>query len=312
MPLGDPFWVAMRATFPCRACGFPSPLEGVELDQAVHCAQCGSLQRFDKSGWAKGLPFAHEVGDLAGPSIQGRFPNPRIFIGDDNPHRSIGKTLTFVDKDVGPFRVEATPGHPTCKRCRVPLQTRFEGNAVHTQCPACSEQARYEVPAETRHYAQAIRAVVAPEQRVDRERVRIQASERGLGALNCPKCGAAIQPGEGETVTCQYCRAVALLPARARSRSDGQIAGPTIFWVMFQGPSERRIELETPTAPSALEGAIKKTVGVFKRGLTPLPGIELAPQRPGLDGRQLGLTAALSALALAVGGGLVVLYILLS
>src|SRR5512135_1268678 len=82
---GDVVWCAVKASFQCRSCGFPSPLDGVIVSNGIECAQCGSFQQFDASVWSEALPFVHEVGDLGGPSPEGRFPNPSIWIGDENP-----------------------------------------------------------------------------------------------------------------------------------------------------------------------------------------------------------------------------------
>jgi hypothetical protein len=302
---GDTYWVALRCTFACRACAFPSPLEGIELDVGVNCAQCGAFQRFDKSGWDEALAFAHEVGDLAGPWPEGRFPHPRLWIGDDNPHRGVGVTQTFAERDLGAIHVQAAPGYPTCSRCPVLLELRREHNALWARCPSCREEGRYEAPAEALGFSSALRAVIAHEQRTDLQSVRVQQTQAGLVALLCPHCGAGVRPGDGETIECEYCKTFAFLPARMRTRGGGQIVQAPIFWILLQGPSDCRVDLLRLEAPKLDARAVKaKAVGLFKRGLSPLPGIPLAPPRPGLDLRQLLLTLGLSALALALGVGL--------
>lgn len=304
--LGDVAWVAMRCSITCRSCGFPSPLEGIELDQGVDCMQCGSFQRFDKEGWRPALEFAHAVGDLAGPDPEGRAPSPDLWIGDVNPHRAVGDTLTFAEADVGGMRVEAAPGHPRCARCPSLVETHFQGTRLATRCPRCASTAHYELPSEALHYAGALRAVVADEQRCDRTTVRVQHTEAGLMALVCPRCGAGVRPTDAQTVECSYCKTVSFIPVRARPRTSGRVIAPIVFWVAFQGPSSKRAELEQPPAPDA-KAAASAAASFLKRGLRPLPGIELAPVRPGLDVRQLALTTVLSLLALGLGLGLLTL-----
>ncbi|AUX44610.1 uncharacterized protein SOCE26_060760 [Sorangium cellulosum] len=296
---GDITWVALRCAITCRSCGFLSPLAGIELDQGVDCAQCGSFQRFDKADWGGALSFAHAVGDLAGPEPEGRFPSADVWIGDQNPHRAVGETLTFAEDDAGAMHVQAAPGHPVCPRCAALLELHFAGMRVATRCPRCAATAQYELPAEALHYAGALRAVVAMEQRIDRAVVRVQHTQAGLLALTCPQCGAGVRPTDAQTVECAYCRTIAFLPDRARPRTGDRIAEPIVFWVAFQGSSSRRAALEQPTAPAKSAGVA--ALGLLTRGLRPLPGIELAPVRPGLDVRQLGLTTALALLALALG-----------
>ena len=301
----DVVWVALRCTFLCRSCAFPSPLEGIELDQGVHCAQCGAFQRFDRTGWIAALAFAHEIGDLAGPMPEGRFPHPRIWIGDDNPHRMIGQTGTFADKDAGPIHVQAASGYPVCARCPALLDLHFEGARLTARCASCRDVNTYELPAEAMGYSSALRAVVAPEQQMERRFVRAQETQAGLVALLCPQCGAAVRPTDATTVTCAYCGTVAFLPSRMRSRSGGQIVQAPIFWVAMQGPSPEREALEQRRPK--VDAGKKKALGILSRGFSPLLGIELADVKPGLDGRQLALTVGLTALALALGFGLFVL-----
>lgn len=293
----------MRCAFPCRSCGFQAPLEGVELGTAVDCQQCGALQRFDPSRWEEALSFAHDVGDLAGPSSVGRTHHPRIWIGEDNPHREIGKTRTFGELDLGALRVEASPGYPSCTKCRALYEITFSDSRVSTRCPRCGDSTNYEVPEALRSYSSAPRAIVSVGQCIDRKRTRIEQTEAGLVALKCPNCGGSVMPsGSGESmVECAYCHTKSILPSRARPRDHARVVQAPIFWVLFEGPSEKRNELEMPKVPSPSKTNTKK------RGFPPLAGIELAPVRPGFDGRQFALNVVLTIVALAIGS--VVVYL---
>lgn len=302
---GDVFWIALRCSFVCRSCAFPSPLEGIELDAGVHCAQCGAFQRFETEGWRDALAFAHEIGDLAGPHPEGRQPNPRVWIGENNPHRAIGLTETFGRKD-GTIAVEASPGHPTCARCHLALDVSFEGDAVVTRCRGCHDRGRCELPAEARTFHPAVQGVVSSEHRVDRQRVKVQQTQAGLVSLLCPGCGAGVRPGEGDTIECPYCKHVAFLPARLRTRGGGDIVEAPIFWVAMRGPSAIRKALESPTGEEVTK-LLESAKGILKRGLSPLPGIALAPPSRGVDMKQLSLTVGLTALAVTIGAVLVTL-----
>jgi Zn finger protein HypA/HybF involved in hydrogenase expression len=290
-------WVAVRGSFACRSCGFQSPLEGIVVADGVDCAQCGSFQRFEKSAWRPGLAFAHAVGDLGGPTPEGRFPSADVWIGDANPHASIGMTGTFAVKESDGLRVEASPGHPVCRKCRVLFDLRPEGAALVAQCPTCAATARFALSPEIAALAPAARAAVSEEQRLGRQEVNVQAMEAGLVAMTCPQCGAAVKP-DGQTVACGYCAAHAFVPPRARPRGPGRIVKPIVFWVAFDGPSPERKALETPKA-AVID--LKLVKGIFTRGLKPIPGIELAEKRAGTDWKQLLLTASLTTLAMVVG-----------
>jgi hypothetical protein len=295
---GDIAWTALRASFTCRACGFPSPLEGVELDEGVECAQCGSYQRFEAHVWGAGLAFAHAVGDLGGPDPEGRFPSADVWIGDANPHAKVGVTETFATHDEGGFTLEACPGHPVCARCKVPLEIRAEPGGVAARCGRCGEVAHYALPPRVSEQSPAACAVVAEEQRRDRPQVRMVQGAAGIEALACPNCGAGLRPPSERTVECTYCRTVAFVPPRARARGQRKLVHAAPFWIAFRGPSSKRVELERPALPDAKS---KLKGGSFFRGVVPIPGIELAPVRPGIDFRQLALTTILASCALGAG-----------
>jgi hypothetical protein len=301
---GDLYFAAVRATYVCRACGFPSPLDGLLTAESLDCAQCGSLQRFEPDTWDAGLEHARTIGDLGGPNPEGRSPDPEIWIGDDNPHRTIGMTETFAKVESDRFALEASPGWPVCRRCAVPLECFAQGTQVTTRCPGCATQVRYEVPGRLLERASrtGLAGVVSDDNRTGRLEVRVQATAGGLVALLCPQCGAAVQSvgGASNTVECAYCKTLAIIPPRARPREQGAMVKPAVFWIAFRGPSPARAALAHPVAPASLG----KALGVFTRGLKPLPGIDLPPRREGLDVKQWAFTLGMTALALGLGYGL--------
>ncbi len=297
---GDLFFAAVRSTATCRACDFPSPIDGIVTTESIDCGQCGSLQRFDRSVWSDALALAHAVGDLGGPNPEGRRADPVLWIGDHNPHRSLGLSDTFARNEGERFVCEASPGWPVCRSCSVLLQCEAVGGVVSTRCPRCGSQARYAVPHGLEPAVPSVMGVVSELHRVDQLEVRVQSTASGLQALLCPRCGATVQAGGGNAVQCSYCGTIAAIPPRARLREKGSIVKPTIFWVAFCGPSAKRASLTRPApAPSVSRGL----VGLLGRGLSPLPGIELAPRRPGLDVRQLLFTLGTTAFATGVSYG---------
>jgi hypothetical protein len=299
-PHADVFWAALRCTFPCRACGFPSPLDGVVDREQLDCAQCGSLQRFDMHGWTDALAFARAVGDLGGPHPEGRYPSPDVWIGDANPYADVGSTRTFAVREDPRLRVEASPGFPVCRRCARPLDCVVGGEGVETRCGGCGAVGRYRAPATLNGFAPDARGVASEEHRLDRRDVRVQPTEAGVAALICPQCGAGLHAIGGPIVECTYCRTMLFIPPRARPRESGRLVAPTVFWVAFAGPSPERIALETP-APPAEAASPLKAVGFVRRGLSPLPGIELADKALGVDVKHLAVVLTLTVLALCVG-----------
>lgn len=312
---GDLVWCAVRATFQCRSCAFHSPLEGIELDQGVHCAQCGAFQKFDPSGWEAMLAQAHAVADLAGPAPEGSFPNPRIWIGASNPHRRVGLDEDSAKAGGGQGagggalpEVELARGWPTCGTCEELVEVALEPSGCRTTCRRCSATATYALPPTVGGWAEQLRGIVAAEQRTDQRCVKMTTQVGGPVALSCPGCGAPIGAVRMGSVRCGHCNATAFVPARAQPRDDGTLVSAVPFFLVFQGPSAERRRLETPAVDADTKG--KALVSKFmSRGLDPLPGIELAPVKQGIDFRQLFTTLGLAAFALAIG--LVVLIVFL-
>jgi hypothetical protein len=300
-PLTDEYWVALRCTFMCRACGFPTPLDGVTTSTELDCAQCGSLQRFDPSAWGDGLAFARAVGDLGGPHPEGRYPSGDVWIGDINPYREVGSTKAFATRQDERVSIDACPGFPVCRSCRQPLECQIAGTRVQTRCGGCGMVAQYAIPSASSSFGPDLRGVVSEEHRLERREVRVQTTQSGVAALTCPQCGAALHGIAGPLVECAYCRTLAFIPPRARPRESGRLVAPSVFWVAFAGPSPERVELEAPGRPPAEKPTKAKAVQILGRGLAPLPGIELAPRATGIDVKQWTLVVVLTALALGVG-----------
>ena len=299
----------MRATFRCRACAFDSPFDGIELDNSMLCAQCGTLQRINSQAWTDSLRFAHDVADLAGPDPEGQHPHPFVWIGDENPYKLLGVSETFIaqpQESAGAGgalpKFDIAPGHPICADCKAPLNVGVQNQRTLTDCPKCRKQEVFELSAEARRCYPALFAIVGAEHLMGRPRANL-ATRAGAVSVECPQCGAPLPPTRVGVVDCGHCRSAAYVPARARKRDSSALALPEPFFVGFKAPSSKRAQLERVSPPTTNQAA--KLKSLVSRGLKPLPGIELAPRKPGLDFRQLGLMAVGGGLALLIAGLLV-------
>lgn len=328
----DMYWVAVKCGFTCNQCKFLAPLDGLDVDGAVDCAHCGLRQRFDVAAWKVALAFAHAVGDLAGPDPEGRTPHPAIWIGDENPHKEVGVTRTFVQPSAANEKAKtievngqviaitpaaaplggsvvdthAAPGHPVCKRCRVPLVATVTGpGAVTTRCPTCSEEARYSLVDSARHIHPGLVAAVADEHRSDRPRAQPMPTQAGVVAIKCPGCGAPLQlQGSEKVQTCSYCKASCFVAGKNLARFHHRTPEPEVWWILFRGPSREREVLSAPTLEGAADA--KKVIAFLKAKaqtdtIGDKPGVYEAPERPGTHWPQVLLTVALGLLAVAVG-----------
>jgi hypothetical protein len=194
-----------------------------------------------------------------------------------------------------------TPAQPVCRKCHRIADVTVANNEAVTRCSQCGEEARYQMPAHP--YSDEMRGVIAPRHRSNQAPVKIEESA-GLVALSCPQCGGNVKPVEGDTMQCAYCEAVLFLPPRVRMKTGGKLARAPRFWVAFAGPSRKRRELEDGPA---LVSRPQDKPGLLKRGVTPFPGIELAPVKPGLDVRQLALTSVMTLVSLGIGAAVVFL-----
>jgi hypothetical protein len=263
------YWVAVRCSFQCRSCGFAAPLDQLDVDGSVECAYCGLRQRFEPSTWREALDFAHAVGDLSGPGPEGRHPDPGLWIGPVNPFRDVGETVAFSEfREAGfeisegmtvakSLQIQAAPGFPICVRCRVPLRVEVQAARATTTCATCSETSTFAMPERARSFGEALVAVVAQEHRVNRvEATQTVPATTGVSALVCPNCGAplALQGGD-RTIKCQFCSAFCRVPGRFLVRAGQDKIEPEIWWMLFNGPSRKRRELErgTGSESAALE-----------------------------------------------------------
>jgi DNA-directed RNA polymerase subunit RPC12/RpoP len=301
--------VAVRASFQCRSCHFLSPLDELDIDGSVECAQCTMHQRFDVAAWTDALAFAHGVGDLGFPPPEGRAPNPHVWIGEDNPHIRLGYTDVFaehrqssttVQAGVTVHRslfIQASPGHPVCHKCGGALRISIMGERTNARCDECGEQPSHQLPPGARSYAAKLVGVVALAHRVDKPLALLD-SHGGTDTLKCGQCGGDLEPTRDRVVECRYCNATNLVPARARARDHGSPIKPEVWWLAFVGPSAARRALE---APALVGGALTSYFG----GETHL---EQAPKKDTLNFKQLALSLVLPTIALVLGYFIVVAF----
>jgi hypothetical protein len=306
VPSPDTYWVAVRCGFTCNQCKFLAPLDSLDADGAVDCAHCGLHQRFEVSLWGPALDLAHAAGDLAGPAPEGRNPHPALWIGGENPHHKIGDTSTFARTESGVLTIEATPGHPVCRVCHAPVTATVTGpGQVQTSCSRCGAGAKYAIADSAREISGSLLAAVADEHRTDRLRAQAKPTQAGVIALSCPSCGAPLAPPDrGGVAACTFCNAACIVPLRVRARARNETPEPDVWWLLFQGPSKKRRELEAPTDDGP-EG-IKINLNLFKPGaagapIGTAPGVYDAPEIPGIYWPQVALTAALGTAAVVIG-----------
>lgn len=313
-------WVAIRARFKCRGCGFQAPIDQLDVDGAIDCVHCGLRQAFEASSWRSALEFAHAVGDLAGPLPEGNVSNRFVWIGDSNPYATVGVTQAFrefkTNYEAGrEFFLEAGPGFPSCKKCAAAFVVRVEQGRVHTDCPRCGDSADYQLPPRSSQATPAIVAVVADESRTDRMKANVGGDGQVM-AIRCPGCGAPLSPeGDSRSLSCPFCKALSFVPGKVMARALGRTPKPETWWVLFQGPSRERKKLEAPNAsPQSVAKAMKKLLkgqgqmsaaaaeALLKQKQTDVSGrgIEDAPEMKGVNWPQLILSAALICLFLGL------------
>jgi len=126
-------------------------------------------------------------------------------------------------------------------------------------------------------------------------------------SLSCPSCGAPLELVERGTVhTCKYCRASCVVPHQSVARALARTPEPAVWWLFFQGLSDKRRELLA--APGGGEdevigAAAKRLLALTRAKSKPAdsPGVFEAPERKGFNGLQFLVTVALGGLALLIG-----------
>jgi RNase P subunit RPR2 len=276
--------VAVRCQFQCRQCGKLAPLNHLDVDGSVVCVHCELDQAFDVDVWKAGLRHAHGVGDLAGPALEGRHPHERFSIVGANPGASIGttettSTLTENSKRnvdgielMRSLRIEASPGHPLCPACHVPLDVTLDEETTVTICKHCGDTATYQMPEAAAELHKALVAVQAEDHRRDHLDARIDVrAGGGTVAVACPGCGANM-PVHGETkvVVCQFCQTVSRIPDQVRQQTFHITPETETWWLWFKGGSDYRRRVERGEETRGLRG-----YGKFKEQV-----IEKAPTVP--------------------------------
>ncbi len=239
-PRPDRYFVGIRARFTCRACGFLAPLDGIDASGSAHCVRCGVDQAFDGRQWRAALAFAHGVGDLAGPSLEGLHPSPRIAI--DSPWSDIARTRTAVALDAetapGVLHLRAFPGHPLCARCAKPLSVATSTPGALIVSCVCGLQEEHHLGADVRPGA--VLGAIGSGHRAGQ--VAPAAVESGT-AFQCPTCGAPLPvDGKARILTCAFCHVASRIPDAAFRKVAA--VDPETIWIAFTGPSARRRELE--------------------------------------------------------------------
>jgi len=143
-----------------------------------------------------------------------------------------------------------------------------EGRITKTRCPSCGGAAAYELPKAARRYSEGVRGIVATDLRSDRPSVKAELAS-GVMALACPGCGAGLQDvDEGKTYRCPFCKTVSRIPDRLMQRYFDRTPEPETWWLLFEGASPRRRQLED-TSDLPEEG--KGTPEVHKAKALDLP-----------------------------------------
>lgn len=251
------FWVQIRTEFQCSSCGYFVPLNYLDIDGSVLCVRCGVEQVFDVEAWNVALTASHEVGDLAGPNPEGRFPNPAHSIAASNQYRRIGiDAATATSKQSATSHrhgavlhrsliATAAPGFPLCDDCSSPLSVRLSGLQAHTTCAGCGTEAQYETPSAAHSMYHSLLAAVAPEHRTDAADAAENETADGMVlAIRCPNCDGPIEvDGESYFENCGFCHT----PVRIREATMRKLVKdprPLPWWLLYRGPSGKRIALE--------------------------------------------------------------------
>lgn len=251
----DLSFVQMRVELTCRQCGARMPLDEPELDDAVSCPRCDTMQAFDLDAWAEAFSHAHVVADAYGP----RGEMFRRTLGTSDPYPALGRStavaelrLTGVRTTNGVVRTRnlrslCAPGQPLCDRCGSPTEPGAESSAdtLIMRCVNCSASARYIVPPLARRLAPSLVGFVAEALRIDRPEARLDATSAGfVVALRCPACGGALNVTPGSHVAvCAFCKTESRIASRTLLALKSADTEPRPFWAVFRGDAPARARL---------------------------------------------------------------------
>ena len=249
-------WARFDGHFLCRSCGFDIQINYLDTDGAILCTQCGIDQRFNWERWEGLLVHAHNVADLCGRAAPGNdtpiWEVMKNFEGDNlrDIYGKVGKSHSLVSLSEAElfegfkYEFNASPGHPVCKKCNVPLDVKNMQGGLTVSCPDCEEIQTYTLPQKASQY-ESLKGVVAPEHQSGLEMAR-QERQDGSGAiaLTCPKCAGNIDQAAKEGfATCPYCGTSLFVPS-SLLKSNSTQQPPRPWWLLFEGPSVLRNKLE--------------------------------------------------------------------
>lgn len=253
--------VGVRCTFPCRACGFDSPLDQIDASGGVTCLKCGLHQAFPDDAWGNLLSAAHAVADLAGPEPEGA-ERDAVWSIARSERAARAATTTVHTLVSGPLTALTGAGHPLCTSCTHPVAVEVVGDGnVLTQCSECGEVASYASPGPAMYIG--FVGAIGPEHRTDQP-----AATRQEDAFHCADCGAPLPvDGLGRLVKCAYCATVSRIPV-ASLQGLKDPPPPDLWWLVFRGPSPARkrlllghdepVDLQAPpTAPGAADRILR-------------------------------------------------------
>jgi LSD1 subclass zinc finger protein len=191
------------------------------------------------------LSHAHAVGDLAGPAPEGRLPQAGVELGPRNPYRLVALDVAELEDermreaDETATDLAAGPGHPMCLGCSAPIDAAWNGG--DTACATCGLAVHGARPGKAMPVDRGLVAIL--------RRLPAPAVARSAVALTCPTCNAPLTAVEGATqVTCKYCQGTSRLPPAAAVHATREpVAVDAACWMLFQGPSRRRGDLQSRT-----------------------------------------------------------------
>ncbi len=235
-PETDWLLVGVRCTFPCKACGFDSPLDSLDGSGSAVCLKCGMHQVFDVKFWNAALPRLHAIPDLAGPDPEGSRRDPEWSIVPTG-YADLRQSRAVVSLREGRLKIDAGPGHPLCETCREPVAVVVEdAGTVNTLCPGCGDAATYACSPED--FGFPVVGAIGPEHRIDRKQARQESNQ-----FFCGSCGAPLPvDGLGRLVSCEYCQAVSRIPVE-KLQGLASPPPPDLWWLVFEGPSRKRRQL---------------------------------------------------------------------